>query len=287
MKTTKDSKSKSAGRPLYRFYDDPAGGDPPVDETVQVVVKRDGQGRQQYLLQDGKPLFTQDHMNTEIGKARVAARKESENVLGELERLRDSASTSEAVKGRLTEQIDALRQQMVTKEQSLQAELEQWKTKHGNDTQKLTEAAQTFERRWRDQMIATDILTHADKAGAFSAQQVFDLLARNAEVKPRLDEQGNETGAFHTVVTVRDIDPKTKTEKLVTLPADQAIKRMKDVPELYGNLFRPSDKPGTGAQPYTGFNAPPRGGLDFSSPEAYEKSRKGNEHLVTNSHNNG
>ena len=285
MNTKANPTNKTNGYPrnYYRFYDDPGDGSGAGDETVAVVIRRDQQGRiAQYVGPDGKPLFTQDHMNAEIGKARVSARKEGENVIRELEGLRDAASTSETVKAQLTEQIEALRAQLVSKEQSLQAEVETWKKKHSEDTQKLTEAAQQYERRWRDQMIATDILTHAEKADAFSAQQVFDLLARSAEVKPRLDEQGNDTGMYHTVVTIRDIDPKTKTERLTTLPVDQAIKRMKDIPEQYGNLFRPSDKPGTGATPYNGFNPPRRPGtLDFSSPEAYEASRKGNERLVS------
>lgn len=287
-KTNLTGKTSAYARSYYRFYDDPGdggtgGGGGSSDETVAVVIRRDQQGRiAQYVGPDGKPLFTQEHMNKEIGNARVAARRDSENVIKELESLRDAASTSEATRTRLTEQIETLREQMVTKEQALQAELEQTQRKHKEEAQKLTEAAQLYERRWREQTIATDIVTHAERADAFSAQQVFDLLRATAEVRPRLDEQGNETGGFHTVVTIRDLDPKTKTERPMTLPVDQAIKRMKELPEQYGNLFRPSDKSGTGATPYSGFTPPRRPGtLDFSSPEAYEASRKGNERLVS------
>lgn len=284
MKTFQKATSQKAN--TYRFYDDPAGGGDSSPEEITVTVKRDAQGRPLYALPDGKPLFTQEHMNKEIGNARVTARKEGEGLVAELEKLRDMANTSEAVKARLNEQIDALKTQMATKEEALMRELEDWRKKYAEDTKKHQEAAEAYQRRWREQMIATDIITNAERQDAFSARQVFDLLARTADVKPRLDEQGNETGEYQTVITIRDIDPKTKTEKLVTLPADQAIKRMKEIPEQYGNLFRPADRSGTGLSPMNPFGPPSVKGLDLSSPEAYFASIKGQEHLVT-SNNNG
>jgi len=130
-------------------------------------------------------------------------------------------------------------------------------------------------------LINSTIVQEAESNNAIRAVQVLDLLARSAKVKPVLDETGKETGSKEVVVKIRDIDATTKEEVQITLPVAKAIKRMKELPEYYGNLFRGEEKGGTGHM-NTMMGRPTPKGLDLSSPQAYFDSVAKNPALVSN-----
>jgi hypothetical protein len=93
------------------------------------------------------------------------------------------------------------------------------------------------------------------------------------------DEDGNLMGSLTPMIDFPDIDEKTGKEVISLRTPEQAVQRMKELPEHYGNLFRSNVVSGVGSGSATGGAQPGEGGrIDPTSltPEQYRRLRKEN-----------
>ena len=118
-----------------------------------------------------------------------------------------------------------------------------------------------------------------DAAGsdAFNPSLIVDLLRPITDLKEEAGEDGTPTGKLVPMVNFNDIDEKTgEPIKTLRTPAE-AVKRMKELPEQYGGLFKSNVVSGVGAGSAEG-SVGKSGPVDINklTPEQYRKLRKEN-----------
>jgi hypothetical protein len=80
-----------------------------------------------------------------------------------------------------------------------------------------------------------------------------------------------------------DVDPKTGDQVMMTRNPDEAVKRMKELPEQYGNLFKSGVVSGIGSGSATGGLLPGQSGrVDVRKliPQQYREIREKNPALL-------
>jgi len=271
---------KGNGIKSYRkYFDDNEEGNESKSETPEnsetiYAVKDSKTGRLQYLTADGKPLFTQDHMNVEIGKARQKAAEQNKTLISQLENLKSQSGNSEELQAELQAKIDQLQSIHLTEQQQYELEVKKLKDSLQKTTESLAGERDSWRDRYEFERIASEIAESASKHKAVSAEQMAALLSGKTKLAPIKGEDGKPTGSYETQVALKDTDKEGKQVTLI-LTVDKAIERMRQQPERYGNLFQHDQKSGL-----EGGNLLSRSAYSGSEPpktiEEYEAFRKVN-----------
>ncbi len=251
---------------------------------ITITAEKDDKGRVFYKDPEGNRLLTQDQFSYEVGEARKKANAKNSELIQQLENLRADKSTSEQMKEELEQRINALKSQSQTKEEQLTTEVTQLKKKLDTETKKLAAERDEIQSLWHEERIANEIRGACEENNAVSYEQMYGLIRMNAELVPKLDDDGKPIkGQFEAVATFQDVDeegnPVTKK-----LPIKAAVKRMRELPERFGNLFKSDETGGVGLQTFYGKGGSSENGMPpeevFSDPALYEKWRENNKKLV-------
>lgn len=245
---------KQASKWYVRILDDPPAGDPPIGgndgaEKVAVLLVTDPRtGKKSFKTPDGNLLFTQEHMNHEIGEARKKANEKNTEMVKQLEELRDRTSTSETLRNELQSQIDDLKTASMTVQQQADMEMKRLQRTLEVKTKELGDEASLWKNQYSQSRISQEIRDAAAKHKALplAIEQLDMLLGNNASLRPIKDTEGKEIpGQFETVVNFRDSDDQGNLIQTV-LPIEKAIARMRELPQRFGNLFESDQRGGVG-----------------------------------------
>jgi hypothetical protein len=137
---------------------------------------------------------------------------------------------------------------------------------------------------YRDSTVQRSSQDAAVKNDAFSPSQIVTLLKPMTKLVEVLDPiTKRPTGQYEVQIEMMEVNPKTnELEKMVRSPED-AVKRMKELPEQYGNLFKSGVVSGIGSGSATGGVAPGQGGkIDVRklTPAQYREIRAKNPELL-------
>lgn len=261
-----------SSRPWVPAYNDPpppppppAPVDPPVDPPVEPPANPD----------DDKPTISKAQMNKivqeRLGREQKKAAEEKQKVIERLTQLERAKGLSDKERGDLATQIEDLKTSMLTKEQ--QAELTRKKLE-GELTGKLKEVESRAEKNWRlyeGSTITREITDAAAKHDAFRASQVVKHLR---DITQLVEDKDPETSQGLGTYTPRVKFPDTKDGKPITLDltVEEAVRRMKDLPEEYGNLFKSGVAGGLGGS--SGAGGAADDGTPPSDPVKYRAWRE-------------
>jgi hypothetical protein len=215
--------------------------------------------------------FTQEDVNRFLAEEKKKTRGQTENLIKELEVLKKSKGLSEQEKVTLSQKIDELNNQLLTKDQLLEKERSKLQREHTEIIQKERDEKENWRNRYTESTIIRSIVDAASDAGAYNTEQIVALLKSNARLVEDTDSEGNSIGTFTPRVKFRDTDKDGKPVTL-DLSIEEAVKRMKDLPEKYGNLFKVNLNGGLGGNGSTTGNKP----LDPSrikTMEQYKQNR--------------
>jgi hypothetical protein len=139
--------------------------------------------------------------------------------------------------------------------------------------EKAETTAKTHEQRFTKLLVNHAISAAASANDAWKAEQMLTQLGGLAKVVPVLLD-GKETGDYEVKIQFPD---KTKEGQFVVLDLtpDATMKRMKELPELYGNLFKSGVQGGVGGN-NNGVQGTNSNDLNSvtADPETYRKNRK-------------
>ena len=224
--------------------------------------------------------FSQDDVNKFLAEDR---RKHQEKIV-KLENsykdlLADKTLATER-REKLEGELQDLQASQRTKEQQEAYERKQEQEKFKSEVSNYKDSAVRWERMYKDSVIHRSLQDAAIAAESFNPTQIVGLLRPVTEMRAVTDTEGNEIEEqMVPKVDFPDIDEKTG-EQIVTLCTPQeAVQRMKQLPKIYGNLFRANVVSGIGSGAATGGVTSGEGGrIDVAklSPEQYRKMRKDN-----------
>jgi hypothetical protein len=200
----------------------------------------------------GSGTFTQDDLNRFLAEDRRKAEAKHQATLAQYEArlteaLNDKTMTEDTRKA-LEENLEAVRGQLRTKEQQLAHEKKQLEDAHSAEVIDLKKKVNFWESLYKDSTVERALQDAAVRNEAFNSSQIVVLLKPNTKLLEVVDETtGKTTGTYKPMVEMDDVDPKTGDPVKMVRTPEEAVKRMKELPETYGNLFKTNVVSGIGA----------------------------------------
>ena len=161
----------------------------------------------------------------------------------------------------LAQQLEDLRKETRTKEQQLAHEKKQLEEQFTKQIADAEKAAKEWEQRYREGTVERALLDAAVGGDAFNVDTIMAVLRPMTRLTEITDEKtGKGTGKFKVVVDFPDTDPNTGEPTVTLHTPESAVKRMKELPQIYGNLFKSGVVSGIGSSSATGGLASGSGG---------------------------
>ena len=204
--------------------------------------------------------FTQEDVNRIV----AADRRKLEEALKKTEKqyqdLLASQSLTEQERKALQANLEMVQGQLRSKEEQLLLEKKQVEEVYAGKLQELEKKAAFFETLFRDSTIERALQDAAVKHEAWSPSQVVTLLRGQTKMLEETDPKtGKLTGKFKPMVEMQAVNTATGEVETKAYTPDDAVKKMKDTPDTWGNLFRSGVVSGIGAGTATGGLTPGQG----------------------------
>lgn len=191
------------------------------------------------------------------------------------EMLANNQNLSAKERQTLEENLVTIQGQLRTKEEQAKMEMKSLETNLTAKIKENEEKAAVWENRYKSETI-TRSLQDAAGSDAFEPSQIVSLLKPMTRLVEVVDEQtGKATGNFKAVVDFPDSDADGNPV-ISTFSPQAAVKRMKDIPARFGNLFKSNVVSGIGANNNAGGAPGGKPNLAKMTPEQYRAHRKAN-----------
>lgn len=217
-------------------------------------------------------VATQDQLNAVLKREKEKYRKEREKLVQQLEEHKSNVRLTTEQKEALETQIEELRQATMTTEEKARHQQTKLQKDYEAKLEATTIAAKTWEQRFQDLKIGHTLtnsaLTHEVLSN--SVVLVEALLRPSTRLVQDVGEDGQPLDSWTAKVKFADNDKDGKPIVL-DLTVDEAVKRMKELPDKFGNLFKGTANGGLGGSTGAAGKKP---NLDNMSTEQYMEQRK-------------
>lgn len=224
----------------------------------------------------------QDELNNMMASNRKNLQAKNQELVAQLQQLRETATMSVQAKEELESRIEELQTQYMSKEEIAKRESEKLTKNHAKEIEKLTGAAKKWESLFASSTTQRALMDAAVAGEALpqAVAQIGAILGPYTHIVEEVDEAGNSKGTFKTVVKFNDTDTDGNPVVLELSPA-KAIERMKELPDKFGNLFKGESSGGLGADTGGGGRGEKMPKLDeiLKDPAKFAKWRKENPDL--------
>lgn len=220
--------------------------------------------------------FKQAEVDAIIKKRLSKERTEKEQLLGQLQELRDTVNLTEEQRSGLEGQIQNLTDSLQSKEQQAALALKREQDKYAKEKDGLLSERDTWKNRFVDSTIKRSLTDAAVTAGAQDPSQIVMMFGGSTSLDEVKDSAGKPTGEFAVLMKFQGINPETKKPEQMILPVSEAIQHMREN-KLHANLFKATGVPGTG----TDTSGAGKGGKDsskmpevsqFANPAEFQKA---------------
>lgn len=222
----------------------------------------------------------QEDLNKMMAENRRNIQTQNAELVKQLESLKQNAQLTQEERDDLQLRIEQLEQQYLSKEELAKREQNKLQKKYDEELRRAQDQQETWkrlysdstiQREWQDAAIAGEVLEPA-------IPQVVEMFRHRTSLIERM-EDGHPTGKYTPVVKFNDISEDGSEVTLDLSPTD-AIKRMRELPDKYGFLFKGTAVSGAGESGSTGgLKAQPAFQELMKDPERYAKWRKENPNL--------
>ena len=233
--------------------------------------------------------FTQEDLNRILAEDRRKNQAQHQAQLKQQEeRLQEvlkSQGLTESDRKVLKDNLDAVQGQLRSAEAQAAKEKQELEQSYQARLAEAGKKATVWESMYRDSTVQRALQDAAVKNDAFSPSQIIVLLKPLTKMIEDTDPVTQRpNGQYKVVVEMPDIDPKTGQSTLMVRNPEDAVKRMKALPDQYGNLFKSGVVSGIGAG--SGIGTPMSGGgsgkIDVTklTPEQYREIRAKHPELL-------
>lgn len=221
----------------------------------------------------------QEELNAMMANNRKTLTQKNQELIEQLTNLRDQAQMSTQAKEELEARIEELQTQFMSKEEITKRESEKMAKAHAKELEKLTSENKKWQSLYATSTIQRALLDAAVEGEAIQPSQIVAMLGQSTQLVEEVNETGQGKGEYKVVVKFNDIDTDGNKVILNLSPKD-AIKRMRELPDLYGNLFKGDATGGLGATGTSGKGErQPKLSEIVKDPAKYQEWRKKNPDL--------
>jgi len=220
----------------------------------------------------------QEEMNAMMAENRRKLTQQNSELVTQLEQLKQNTHLTQEQRDELQQRITQLEQQYLTKEELAKRESEKTRKQYENELNTFKQDNERWKGLYTSSTIERSLQDAAIEGEALHPSQIVDLLRNRTELSEVL-ENGRPTGRYQPIIKFSDVTDDGKNVVLELAPND-AIKRMKELSDKYGNLFKGTAVSGTGGSRRADGSAPPAKMKEvMSDPVKYAKWRKENPDL--------
>jgi hypothetical protein len=224
--------------------------------------------------------FSQEDMNRFLADDRRKHGEKYKKLEGAYQEIIADKNLAAEAREKLESELQDLQKTFRTKKSQEEYDRKQERERFTQEVTGYKEAANKWEHMYKDSAIQRSLQDSAIAAEAFNPAQIIGLLRPMTEMRPATDADGNElTDQMVPKVDFPDINAETGHAEITLRTPQEAVQRMKELPEQWGNLFRANVVSGIGSGAATGGVTSGEGGrIDVTklSPEQYRKLRKEN-----------
>jgi hypothetical protein len=235
----------------------------------------EGEGDVKPLEGETKPIipptaFNQDQVNKFLADEKRKWQVQQSKTIQELTDIKNRLTTSDEEKADLNKKIEEMQTQLLSKEELAEREKKKIESESKVKIDSLSDELSNYKNQYTTYRIKNEITQEAVEQEAFSPAQVVALLQNDTRLVQVVGEDKKPTGDYSAVVAVRSV--KDGKPVNLQLSIKDALKRMKETPAEFGNLFKSTMAGGVG-----GGNLPGSPGSlkasDFKDPADYRKNR--------------
>jgi hypothetical protein len=246
--------------------------DPTPDPTPDPELKKLAD-----LIKDN-PIY-QDELNNMMASNRKKLTQQNTELVTQLNQIKQKANLTQEERDELQSRITQLEEQYMTKEELAKRESQKQQKDFESQLIKSSEESKKWQQMYTNATIERSLLDAASEGEALHPSQLVELLRGKTQLIEIIDN-GQPTGNYQPIIKFNDTNEEGQNVILDLSPTD-VIKRMKELPDNYGNLFKGTAVGGlgeTGNQSGDLRNQPSFKDL-MSDPEKYAKWRKENPNL--------
>ena len=228
--------------------------------------------------------FTQDDLNRILAEDRRKHQTQLKQQEEKLQEVLKSQTLTEQDRKVLQENLAAVQGQLRSAEAAAAKEKQELEQQYQAKLVESAKKIQIWEGLYRESTVQRALQDAAVKNDAFSPSQIVTLLKPMTKLVEGVDPVANRpNGTYEVKVVMLDVNPKTGQQEEMTRTPEEAVARMKELPDLYGNLFKSGVVSGIGSSSATGGLMPGQGGkIDVRklTPAQYREIRAKNPELL-------
>lgn len=222
--------------------------------------------------------FSQTDVNTFLAEDRRKHQEKITKLEGSYKKILADTNLQKEQRAKLEAELQDLQASQRTKTQQEEYDRKQERERVDLEISDLKDSAEHWETLYKSSVVDRSLQDAAIAQDAFNPTQITGLLRPMTRMQEKADDNGNPLGVFSPVIDFPDID-ETSGDQITTLRTpEEAVQRMKELPQHYGNLFRSNVVSGVGSGSATGGVKSGEGRIDPTklTPEQYRKIRKEN-----------
>jgi hypothetical protein len=217
--------------------------------------------------------YTQDEVDKMSAAQRYGYKKEMEKQAAELEKLSSDKRLSQEERDQYAKRLEDVESQYKTQSQLAEEKAKKAETEYKKKLETAEVEVKTYKSKYANTLMDNELTQEAARADEQIPGQLKKYLRPDTVLVDEIVD-GKATGEHVVRISFDDVDAEGKPVKLL-LPVKEAMKRMKELPERFGNFFKGVGSPGVGAG-----NGRGGGGSGGSMPQetgAYLAARKANK----------
>jgi superfamily II RNA helicase len=223
--------------------------------------------------------FSQDDLNRFLADDRRKHQEKYKKLEESYKEILADKNLQKEQRAKMEAELADLQKSFRTKEQQAEYERKQERERFEGELETYKTAATKWESLYKNSVIDRSLQDAAVAAEAFNPGQIVGLLRPMTKMQEKTDEAGKSLGDFIPLIDFPDIDEKTGDQVITLRTPEEAVQRMKELPEMFGNLFKANVVSGVGSGSATGGVQSGDGGrVDPTklTPEQYRKLRREN-----------
>lgn len=189
--------------------------------------------------------------------------------------MKKTVQLSDQQRTELESRIETLNSSLMTAEERAKADLAKKDKEIKTLAETLTKERDGWKNNYAAEVITNQILKASATHKAVSAEQMLDVLMPKTRLVEVLDVDGKTVKGYIPKAKIRV--PNEKGEEVeLDLSVEEVVKRMKDLPDRFGNLFESGVNSGLGGRGSTGAGSGTGGDvtdLAKKGAEAYRANR--------------
>jgi len=213
-----------------------------------------------------KKTFTQAELNAILAEDKRKHQAQYKELEASYKELLQNQNLTKEERDKLKAKLDDVQNAQLTVEQRAERERKELEKKHQLELKEAREEREKWESLYKESTVDRALQDAAMSADAFEPTQIVSLL----RPMTRLTE---EDGKLVPVIDFPDVSEKDGSPINTLHTPQSAVKRMRELPRQWGNLFKSNVVSGVGAG-----NANNAGSTDFDyanmTPEQYRKHRE-------------